>query len=79
MVHRFSVKDNGIGIAPEFHQAVFEKFCRLGEVKDEEGTGLGLPIVEKILEKFGGKVWVVSEKGKGATFHFTLPKTSVDL
>ncbi len=79
ILHRFSVKDNGIGIAPESHQAIFEKFCRLKEVKDEEGTGLGLPIVEKILEKFGGKVWVVSEKGKGAAFHFTLPKASVDL
>jgi signal transduction histidine kinase len=79
ILHRFSVKDNGIGIAPESHQAIFEKFCRLKEVKDEEGTGLGLPIVEKILERFGGEVWVDSEKGKGAAFHFTLPKTSVDL
>jgi len=79
MLHRFFVKDNGIGIAPESHQAIFEKFCRLKEVKDEEGTGLGLPIVEKILERFGGEVWVDSEKGKGAAFHFTLPKTSVDL
>jgi len=72
--HQFYVKDNGIGIDAKFHSAIFEKFYRLPEVEDEEGTGLGLPIVERIVEGQGGTVWVVSEKNKGATFNFSIPK-----
>jgi PAS domain S-box-containing protein len=73
-IHQFFVKDNGIGIDPKHHRKIFEMFQRLGEVKDEEGTGLGLAIVERIVNNHGGKIWVESEKGKGAAFYFTLPK-----
>jgi PAS domain S-box-containing protein len=73
-VHQFYVKDNGIGIDPRDHRRIFEKFERLEKTEDEEGTGLGLAIVERIVTSHGGKVWVESEKGKGATFYFTLPK-----
>jgi PAS domain S-box-containing protein len=74
--HQFYVKDNGIGIGPENHRKIFERFRRLKEIEDQEGTGLGLAIVERIVNNHGGRVWVESEKGKGATFHFTLPKAS---
>ena len=73
---QFYVKDNGIGIDPKYHREIFEKFHRLKEVHDDEGTGLGLAIVERIVTNHGGRVWVESEKGKGAAFYFTLPKTS---
>ncbi|UCD88110.1 MAG: GHKL domain-containing protein, partial [Desulfobacterales bacterium] len=74
--HQFYVKDTGIGIAPEYHRKIFERFQRLKEIEDEEGTGLGLAIVERIVNNHGGRVWVESKKGKGATFYFTLPKAS---
>jgi signal transduction histidine kinase len=72
--HQFVVKDNGIGIEPKFHQKIFENFLRLQEIHDEEGTGLGLPIVTKNLEKLGGDVWVESKKGEGSAFYFSIPK-----
>ncbi len=71
--HVFYVKDNGIGIDPKHHRQIFEMFSRLKEIEDEEGTGLGLPIVHKIVSNLGGKVWLESEKGKGTTFSFSLP------
>lgn len=74
-VHRFYVRDNGIGIDPKHHRKIFEMFCQLEETGDEEGTGLGLAIVERIVNNHSGKVGVESEKGRGATFYFTLPKT----
>ncbi len=72
--HQFYVRDNGIGIDPKYQQAVFEIFQRLKDTEGEQGTGLGLAIVERIVNNHGGRVWVDSEKGKGATFYFTLPK-----
>jgi signal transduction histidine kinase len=72
--HQFSVKDNGIGIDRKYHQEIFDMFRQLKEVTDEEGTGIGLAIVGRILKHHGGKIWVESEKGKGATFYYTLPK-----
>jgi PAS domain S-box-containing protein len=72
--HQFYVGDNGIGIDPKYHREIFEMFHRLKEVKDREGSGLGLSIVTRIIDHHGGKVWVESEKNKGATFYFTLPK-----
>lgn len=74
--HQFYVKDNGIGIDLKYHRKVFEMFLRLKEIEDEEGTGLGLPIVDRIVNDHGGNVWVESSKGKGAIFYFSLPKAS---
>lgn len=74
--HEFFVRDNGIGIDQKHHQEIFEKFHRLKEIQDDEGTGLGLSIVKRIVKNHYGTVWVESEKGKGATFYFTLPKAS---
>lgn len=71
--HTFYVKDNGIGIDKEYHEKIFQSFQRLDDVKTE-GSGIGLSIVKKIVEGFGGRIWVESEKGKGATMYFTLPK-----
>ena len=73
--HQFFIKDNGIGIDPKYHQKIFESFRRLKEIKEHQGTGLGLAIVERIVGNHGGKVWVESQKAKGATFYFTIPKT----
>jgi PAS domain S-box-containing protein len=73
-VHQFYVKDNGIGIDPKDHRRIFEMFRRLDEIEDDEGTGIGLAIVDRIVKGHGGTVWVESEKGKGATFHFSLSK-----
>jgi PAS domain S-box-containing protein len=69
--HEFYVKDNGIGIDPQYHQKIFQIFQRLKEA-DAKGTGIGLAIVERIAEFHGGSVRVESERGKGATFWFTV-------
>lgn len=70
------VKDNGIGIAPEFREEVFRIFRRLNNGKgEEEGTGVGLTFVKKIIERHGGAIWLESETGKGTTFYFTLEGT----
>jgi PAS domain S-box-containing protein len=74
--HQFYIRDNGIGIDRRNHQKIFKKFQRLEEAGNEEGTGLGLAIVERIVVGHGGKIWVESEKEKGATFFFTIPKAS---
>lgn len=69
----FYVKDNGKGIAPEFHEEVFRIFRRLHANKEKaEGTGVGLTFVKKIIERHGGHIWLESEPGKGSTFYFTL-------
>jgi len=75
--HRFHVRDNGIGIDKKYHGKIFEIFHRLNEIEDKEGTGIGLGIVERIVKNHGGEIGVESEKGKGATFCFTLPKMSL--
>ncbi len=72
--HRFFVRDNGIGIDPKHHREIFKMFKRVNDSPESKGSGLGLTIVEKVILAHGGKVWVESEKGKGATFYFTLPK-----
>ncbi|GAA0515399.1 hypothetical protein GCM10008937_23950 [Deinococcus depolymerans] len=70
---RVTVQDNGIGIAPEYHERIFEMFQRL-HIRDQfEGSGLGLAICEKIVAQHGGRLWVTSEVGQGAAFHLTLP------
>jgi signal transduction histidine kinase len=68
------VKDNGIGIDPVYHAKVFQVFQRLQDV-ESEGSGVGLAIVWKVVEAAGGRVWVESGKGQGATFRFTWPAT----
>lgn len=72
---QFSIADQGVGIAPENHQKIFELFTRLvpREV-DDQGTGIGLALCKRIVESHGGKIWVESELGQGSTFYFTIKK-----
>jgi len=68
----FAVQDNGIGIPPEYRELIFKLFKRL-QTNQRQGSGIGLALCAKIVENFGGRIWVESQSGEGSTFRFIVP------
>lgn len=73
--YQFCIQDNGIGIDAQYTTKVFEVFKRLHSRAEYSGSGIGLSICQRLIQRHGGKIWVESEPGKGSTFFFTIPKT----
>jgi light-regulated signal transduction histidine kinase (bacteriophytochrome) len=69
----FKVRDNGMGIGAEYQQQIFGLFKRLHTTQAYSGTGIGLAICQRIVERYRGRIWVESEEGRGSTFFFSLP------
>ncbi|MBF0288772.1 MAG: HAMP domain-containing protein [SAR324 cluster bacterium] len=75
---KFSIEDNGPGIDQKYYEKIFQIFQTLASKDDYEGTGIGLTLVKKIIEMYGGAIWLESEPGEGTTFFFTFPKKGND-
>ena len=69
----FAIKDNGIGIDTAYSDKIFRLFSRLHNYNNYKGTGIGLAICQKIVEKYGGKIWLDKKQSVGCTFYFNLP------